>query len=129
MPDPAPTTISRILRGPLGARYLGDDYPRWRQGRDDRRSKTIEEAEHERDLLAKALRRDGSDEALDLAAVLEGRSTRRPCTSGGCPNCTTAAQRVFVDGTRKAFGARPLAFPSNGSSRTGRGALDSRAVR
>ena len=62
MPDTAPTTIAGILRSPLGARYLGDDYPRWRQGRDERPSKTIAVAEHEADLLAKALRRDGSDE-------------------------------------------------------------------
>ena len=107
MPDPAPTTIASILRSPLGARYLGDDYPRWRQGRDDQPSKTIEEAEHEADLLAKALRRDGSDEALDLAAVLDGCSPRRPCTSGACPICTTAAQQVFVDATRNAFGDPP----------------------
>jgi len=107
MPDPSPTTIAGILRSALGARYLGDDYLRWRQGRDDRRSKRIEEAEHETNLLAKALRRDGSEDALDLAAVLDGCSPRRPCTSGACPTCTTAAQRVFVDGTRKAFGDLP----------------------
>src|SRR5271167_3717911 len=110
MPDPSPTTIAGILRSALGARYLGDDYLRWRQGRDDRRSKRIEEAEHETNLLAKALRRDGSDEALDLAAVLDGCSPRRPCTSGACPICSTAAQRVFVDGTRNAFGDPPGAL-------------------
>jgi len=104
---PTPTTIARILRSPFGARYLGDDYPRWRQGRDDHPSKTIEEAEHEADLLAKALRRDGSEEALALAAVLDGCSPRRPCTSGACPICATAAQRVFVDATRNAFGDPP----------------------
>lgn len=107
MPDPAPTTIASILRGPLGARYLGDNYPRWRQGRDDQPSRTIEEAEHEADRLAKALRRDGSEEALDLADVLDGCSPRRPCTSGACPICATAAQRVFVDATRNAFGDPP----------------------
>jgi hypothetical protein len=107
MPDPAPTTITRILRSALGARYLGDDYPRWRQGRDDRPPKTIEQAEHEADLLAKALGRDGSEEALDLAAVLDGCSPRRPCTSGACPICMTAAQRVFVDATRNVFGDPP----------------------
>ncbi len=107
MPDPAPTTIARILRSPFGARYLGDDYPRWRQGRDDQPSRTIEEAEHEADLLAKALRRDGSEEALDLADVLDGCSPRRPCTSGACPICMTAAQRVFVDATQNAFGDPP----------------------
>jgi hypothetical protein len=109
MLDNPPTTIASILRSAVGARYLGDDYPRWRQGRDDRRSKTIEEAAHERDLLAKALRRDGSERALDLAAVLDACSSRRPCTSGGCPTCTTAAQRAFVDGTRMAFGDPPRA--------------------
>ena len=108
MPDPAPTTIAGILRSALGARYLGDDYAIWRQGRDDDQpSRTIEEAEHEADLLAKALRRDGSEEALALAAVLDGCSPRRPCTSGACPICTTAAQRVFVDATRNAFGDPP----------------------
>jgi hypothetical protein len=91
----------------LDAVYLGDDYLRWRQGRDDQPSKTIEEAEHETNLVAKALRRDGSEDALDLAAVLDGCSPRRPCTSGACPTCTTAAERVFVDGTRKAFGDLP----------------------
>jgi hypothetical protein len=107
MTDRASTTITNILRSPLGALYLGDDYSRWRQGRDDQPSKTIEEAEHEADLLAKALRRDGSEEALDLAAVLDGCSPRRPCTSGGCPICRAGAQRVFVDATRNAFGDPP----------------------
>ncbi len=100
MPDPAPTTIAGILRSPIGVRYLGDDYRRWRQGRDDEPSKTIEKAEHEADLLAKALRRDGSEEALDLAAVLDACSPRQPCTSGASPICATAAQRLFVDATR-----------------------------
>jgi hypothetical protein len=77
MPDPAPTTIADILRGPIGAHCLGDDYPRWHQGRGEQPSKTIEEAEHEADLLAKALRRDGSEEAFDLAGVLDGCSPRR----------------------------------------------------
>jgi hypothetical protein len=104
MRDSTGPTIAGILRSSLGARYLSDDYPRWPQGRDDRRSKTIAEAEREKDLLAKALRRDGSDEAFDLAAVLDGCSPRRPCTSGACLISITAAQRVVVDATRKAFG-------------------------
>jgi hypothetical protein len=110
MSDPAATTIANILRGALGARYLGGNHPRWRQGRDDRLSKTMAEAEHEKDLLAKALRRDGGDEARDLAAALERCSPRRPCLSGGCPSCTTAAQKVVVDATRKPLGALPGAL-------------------
>jgi hypothetical protein len=110
MPDPAPTTIAEIFTSPLGVRHLGDRYPRWRQGRGNKLSKTIEEAEHEADLLAKALRRDGSNEALDLADVLDGCSPRRPCTSGACPICATAAQRVFDDATRNAFGDPPGAL-------------------
>jgi hypothetical protein len=103
MPNSASRTIAEILGSPLGARHLGDAYPRWPQGRGGKLSKTIEDAEHEADLLAKALRRDGSDEALDLAEVLDGCTPRRPCTSGACPICGTAAQRVFVDATRNVF--------------------------
>ena len=110
MPDPAATTITNILRSPLGARYLRTDHPRWRQGRDDRLSKTRAEAEHEKDLLAKALRRDGGDEALDLAAILDGCSPRRPCLSGGCPSCMTATQKIVVDATRKPLGDLPAAL-------------------
>jgi hypothetical protein len=115
MPDPAATTITNIiLGGPVGGRYLRGKHPRWRQGRDDRLSKTMAEAEHEKDLLAKALRRYGSDEALELAAILDRCSPRRrlcarrgprrgivrtrlrraaaqagpgPCLSGGGPSC------------------------------------------
>ena len=101
MPDdrPTSTTIADILRGPLGARFLGDDYPRWRQGRGRKLSKSIAEAEHDADLLAKALRRDGGDDALALAETLDGCSSRHPCTSGGCPICRVGAQRVVVDAT------------------------------
>jgi hypothetical protein len=100
---PAPTTIVEILRSPVGSRHLGDEYPGWHQGRSERLSKTIQDAEREADLLANALRRDGSEEALNLADVLDECTPRRPCTSGACPICQTAAQRVFVDATRNAF--------------------------
>ncbi len=97
---PTSTTIADILRGALGARFLGDDYRRWRQGRRRKLSKSIAEAEHDADLLAKALRRDGGDDALALAETLDGCAPRDPCTSGGCPICRVGAQRVFEDATR-----------------------------
>jgi hypothetical protein len=109
-PEATRTTLLEILGSPTGARYLGDDYPWWRQGRGNRLSKTIEDAEHEADLLAKALRRDGSDEALELADVLDECTPRQPCTGGACPICQTAAQRVFVDATRSAFRSSDVAW-------------------
>jgi hypothetical protein len=97
------TTLTEILGSPTGARYLGDHYPRWGQGRSNKPSKSIEDAEHEADLLARALRRDDSDDAGDLADVLDECTPRRSCTSGACPICQTAAQRVIVDATQNTF--------------------------
>ena len=103
-PTPAnPTTINDILSSQGGRRFFGDGPPTWRQGRNDQPAKTSELAVHERGLLVKALRRDGSAEALELAGRIDLCRRGRRCLSGACPACARAAQRVFVHACRNLF--------------------------
>ena len=97
------TTIDDILSSQAGRRFFGDGPPNWRQGRNDQPAKTSALAVHERGLLAKALRRDGSAEALELAGRIDLCRRGRRCLSGACPACARAAQRVFVHACRNLF--------------------------
>ncbi len=98
-----PTTIEQILSSQGGRRFFGDGPPNWTQGRNDHPAKTSETAVHERGLLVKALRRDGSAEALELAGRMDRCRRGRRCLSGACPACARAAQRVFVHACRNLF--------------------------
>ncbi len=103
-PTPAThTTIEQILSSEGGRRFFGDGPPSWRQGRNDRPAKTSELAVRERGLLVKALRRDGSAEALELAGRMDLCRRGRRCLSGACPACARATQRVFVHACRNLF--------------------------
>ena len=103
-PAPAtPTTIEQILSSERGRRFFGDGPPTWRQGRNDQPAKTNETAIHERGLLVKALRRDGSAEALELAGRMDRCRRGRRCLSGACPACARATQRLFVRACRNLF--------------------------
>ena len=109
MPDPAATTITNILRSPLGARYLGTTIPdggkaettgcprRWR------RPSTRRICSPRRFVATAATRRSTSPPSST------GARRGGPALSGGCPICMTAAQKVFVDATRKPFGDLPAA--------------------
>jgi len=88
-------SITDILRSTQGGRYFNDGPPTWSQRGGG--SKTKEAAERESDHLAKALRRDGEDDALELADVLYGcMRPDDPCLDGACPICGRAAQRLLV---------------------------------
>ncbi len=103
-PTPAThTTVEQVLSSERGRRFFGDGPPTWRQGRNDQPAKTSETAVHERGLLVKALRRDGSAEALELAGRIDLCRRGRRCLSGACPACARAAQRAFVHACRDLF--------------------------
>ncbi len=103
-PTPAThTTIEQILSSQGGRRFFGDGAPTWRQGRNDQPAKTSETAVNERGLLVKALRRNGSAEALELAGRMDLCRRGRRCLSGACPACARAAQRLFVHACRDLF--------------------------
>ncbi len=93
------TTIASILQGRLAGRFFGDGPPTWRQGRNNNPCATADDANRAASRLVLALRRDGSDAALDLADAIERCRPARPCLSGACPKCARAAQRLFVAAT------------------------------
>ena len=84
--------------------------PLWRrpadlaQGRTDQPAKTSELAVHERGLLVKALRRDGSAEAFELAGriVLVKAGPAMP-QQRRLPRHARATQRLFVRACRNVF--------------------------
>jgi hypothetical protein len=94
--------IDIVLRADFGRRFYGDGPPTWKQGKKGRAPKTSGAGAHERALLVKALRRDGSDDALLLAQKLDRCCPRRRCLSGACPECMRAAQRLFVEAAQNA---------------------------
>jgi hypothetical protein len=91
------------LSSERGRRFFGDGPPNWTQGRNDQPAKTSELAIHERGLLVKALRRDGSAEAVELAGRIDLCRRGQRCLSGACPACARATQRVFVHACRNLF--------------------------
>ena len=96
---PAESALSEHHRWFYGA----DAPPSWGQDADGNPPKTPGEAEHERELLAKALRRSSNWRAHALARQLDICSPFNPCFSGGCPICNRANQRLFVEASRNLF--------------------------
>ncbi|MEW6437789.1 MAG: hypothetical protein AB1508_11565 [Pseudomonadota bacterium] len=91
--------LSRILLSPRGSELYGDGWPYWIQGqRPAKPSKFAHEAENEREILVKRLRRPSicNDETEKLAAKLDGCSAEHRCLSGACPVCGRAVQKLFV---------------------------------
>jgi hypothetical protein len=101
----APQSAEAILRGRVGRQFYGDSASPWREGRNRRHPKSFEQAAHDRDNLVKALFRDSTPEADELAETLNGCSKRNPCVSGGCPLCRRAMQKMFVRATDELFDA------------------------
>jgi hypothetical protein len=101
----APQSATEILRSRVGRQFYGDSTSPWREGRNRRHPKSFERAAHDRDLLVKALLRDSTPEADELAETLNGCSGQKPCLSGGCPLCRRAMQKMWVRATDELFDA------------------------
>jgi hypothetical protein len=97
--DSCSLRIRQVLRSECGRPFFGDRPPRWREGRYGNPPKSASWAAHERRLLVNALRRDGGQEALALARLMNHCELGRPSLSGACPICMRAFHRMFVHAT------------------------------
>lgn len=92
--------FSLVLRHSSEAEMLyGNGPPQWTQGKHDRQlSKTAQEAEQDRQLLLRRLRRPrfNTPETELLAKTLESCRYHSRCASGACPLCARAFQRLWV---------------------------------
>jgi hypothetical protein len=87
-----------ILQARRSGSCYGSGEPRWLEGRAKRPSKTVPQAEQQRQAAVKLLRRHGKENqrALNLARRLERCRKNKRCLSGACPICHRAYQRRFV---------------------------------
>jgi hypothetical protein len=98
------TTIREYLSGPSGRSFFRDSSaPPWLEGRNERPPMNLDEAEHGRGLLSKALFRYGGADARRLARRLMLCSTSRRCLSGACHVCRRTAQLLHVHAGRFLF--------------------------
>ena len=99
MSDSPTLTLESAAKAALENEVLfGNGPPRWLEGRRSRSGKTSVQAEAERHLLVKRLRRFGRKNplALELANRIEACRPHQRCKSGACPECSRAWQRWFV---------------------------------
>jgi len=112
--DPVNAAIVSIL---YDERWYGDSPPHWIIGagkRWQRPSQTAEQASEQREKTEKLLHLYGSRGSNDshvlnsIRRKIESCHQNHRCGSGGCPECTRALQRWFVENVHKAAEALPI---------------------
>lgn len=105
MTDIHSLALAEALLTPLGRTMRGDGPPYWREGPNNDPQMSASEARRLRRNLVRALLFYTStiDRAEELAGRIEACSWSHPCSSGGCPVCWRALQRLVVHASWRLF--------------------------